>query len=157
MRTHGETKTRLYSIWCNMKNRCNAPNFPKFKDYGGRGIGVCSEWSSSFVAFRNWSLSNGYADHLEIDRRDNDNGYSPQNCRWVSRSVQTHNTRKRRGTSSQFRGVSFHKGNKLWRAQVCLDYKIRNLGYFKTEREAAVAYDVAARQAFGESAKVNFA
>ena len=90
---HGLSKTRLYRIWANMKSRCTNPNVPAFNDYGGRGINVCVDWMNNFESFHNWALKHGYEEHLTIDRIDNDKGYSPDNCRWMTRKKQTLNTR----------------------------------------------------------------
>lgn len=91
--THGATGTRLYKIWGQMKQRCTNPNFEHWTDYGGRGIGVCQEWFDSFETFRDWSLSNGYADNLTIDRKDNDGNYEPGNCEWKTKTGQQRNKR----------------------------------------------------------------
>jgi hypothetical protein len=91
--THRETKTRLHRIWIGMKNRCNNPKTKDHKNYGGRGIIVCEEWKNSYQNFRDWANANGYSDSLSIDRIDNDKGYSPNNCRWVSQKYQTNNRR----------------------------------------------------------------
>lgn len=95
MTRHGMKHTRLYRIWQGMLRRCDNPKRKDFKDYGGRGITVCEEWKKCFTAFRDWSLSNGYRDDLTIDRVNNNEMYSPENCRWVD--METQNKNKRHG------------------------------------------------------------
>ena len=90
-RTHGKSDTRLYSIWCRMKQRCNNPNTSESKYYHDKGIRVCKEWDSSFEAFEKWALENGYGDSLTIDRINSEDGYCPENCRWVDKKEQTRN------------------------------------------------------------------
>lgn len=94
--THGEGdtgKNRLYAVWVSMKQRCTNPKHPQWAGYGGRGIAVCEAWSADYPTFRTWSQENGYTDGLTLDRIDNDKGYSPENCRWVTRLVNNNNTR----------------------------------------------------------------
>lgn len=91
---HGE-RNRLYSIWKNMRKRCNNPNNPAFNNYGGRGIEVCEEWND-YLKFKKWAISNGYNSDLTLDRIDNDKGYSPYNCRWATRKEQNRNKRNSR-------------------------------------------------------------
>jgi len=93
MQTHGESSTRLFKIWGGMLNRCSNPRNRNWPNYGGRGIAVCAPWASSYEAFRDWSVSNGYADNLSIDRINNDGDYEPSNCRWATVEVQSINKR----------------------------------------------------------------
>jgi len=88
---HGGTGTRLYKVWCAMKERCANPHNKSYRRYGGRGITVCEEWERSFSAFREWAMENGYKDKLTIDRIDTDVGYSPNNCRFVTTAQQNRN------------------------------------------------------------------
>ncbi len=75
---------RLYQVWINMKSRCYYPGDSKYKWYGQRGITVCDEWRNDFVAFKEWALANGYQNNLTIDKINNNKGYSPDNCQWIT-------------------------------------------------------------------------
>jgi hypothetical protein len=71
--------------------RCTNPKCKAYHRYGGRGITICDEWRCSSRAFIKWSISNGWQPGLEIDRRDNNAGYNPDNCRCVTRKVNMNN------------------------------------------------------------------
>lgn len=83
---HGGCGTKIYGIWHSMKSRCL--NL-KRKKYGAKGITICSEWldkEKGFINFKNWALSHGYNNNLEIHRKKNHLGYSPTNCEWITLS-----------------------------------------------------------------------
>lgn len=90
---HGLRNTKLYSTWKHMRQRCNDVNEPAYKNYGARGIKICKEWDR-FSCFYKWAMNNGFDVSLFIDRIDNNNGYSPENCRFVTRKTNNNNTRQ---------------------------------------------------------------
>ena len=91
---HGENNknSRLHRIWAGIIQRCNNPNSPRYSDYGGRGITVCEEWLD-YLTFKKWAVTNGYSDELSIDRKDTNEGYNPDNCKWSNRYEQQNNMR----------------------------------------------------------------
>ena len=93
--THGLTNTKLYRLLHNMIARCTYPSSSNYEYYGGRGIGVCDEWSKDPEAFVRWANDNGYHEDLEIDRIDVNGPYAPWNCRFISH---LENSRLRRNT-----------------------------------------------------------
>lgn len=94
VRTHGKRKTRFYRIWAQMIQRTTNKNQKDYDYYGERGIAVCKEWRESFDTFEQWAKENGYAENLTIDRKDNNKGYEPGNCHWVTMKEQSRNTRR---------------------------------------------------------------
>ncbi|MGL5709600.1 MAG: hypothetical protein ACRCW9_01990 [Cetobacterium sp.] len=90
---HQLTKTKIYRTLQLAKERCNVETNVRFKDYGGRGIKICEDWSTDFMKFYNWALTNGYVVGLSLERVDYNKGYSPDNCIWIPKEMQARNTR----------------------------------------------------------------
>jgi len=97
--THGHSKApsgsaehSTYGIWTGMRARCNNPKSKTYRNYGGRGIKVCARWNDSYEHFlEDMGLR---PDGMQIDRIDNNKGYEPGNCRWVTNITNSRNTRK---------------------------------------------------------------
>lgn len=81
----------LYNTWRSMKARCYKPKTKQYKDYGGRGITICAEWINDFSKFVQdmGPRPSGFT----IERKDNDQGYFKDNCKWASRKEQQRNRR----------------------------------------------------------------
>jgi hypothetical protein len=92
---HGLTGSPPYEAIRHARARCFNPKDRAYANYGGRGITVCPEWlgDDGAVRFVEWSLANGYAKGLTLDRINNDMGYSPNNCRWVTYQKNLNNRR----------------------------------------------------------------
>jgi hypothetical protein len=102
---NGESTTKIYKRYRGMINRCSSKHIEPHL-YHDRGIYVCDEWLCSFESFKKWALLNGYSDKLQIDRIDNNKGYSPDNCRFVTPSENMRN--KRVSFMLNINGVSIH-------------------------------------------------
>lgn len=88
---HGDTGTKLHSVWLCMKDRCKNKNNIKYHRYGGRGIRVCEEWDNSYESFRDFAINNGWNETLTIDRIDNNGAYEPDNVRFVTNAKNQNN------------------------------------------------------------------
>jgi hypothetical protein len=92
---HGKRHTREYEIWKSMIQRCHNPNSAGYRNYGGRGIVVCERWRTSFCAFIS-DMGTMPTDGMSIERRRNNDGYSPSNCVWATCEEQAANKRNNR-------------------------------------------------------------
>jgi hypothetical protein len=91
---HGQYDTPTYHSWSSMLNRCKCKKHKQYKDYGGRGISVCSRWRGSFEAFL--SDMGERPGGKTLDRIDSDGNYEPTNCKWSTRQEQNRNKRTSR-------------------------------------------------------------
>ena len=146
--THGMTITTAYSSWQGMKDRCNNPNNSRWDRYGGRGIGYPSRWNT-FESF--WKeMWEGWYEGADIDRIDFDLSYSKENCRWVDRDVGNHNKSKPSNCTSEYKGVYYDKQRDKWTARLNRNGIIHLQQRFNTEHEAALAYDDASEEYYGD-------
>lgn len=127
---HGLTKHLLYSTWRNMRDRCNYIKHPSYKDYGARGIKVCRRWDN-FALFLA-DMGERPSPQYSLDRIDNDGDYTPENCRWATKSEQQSNQRLRRDNRSGHKGIYWYPKYNKWQVQV----RRKTVGYFETKQEA---------------------
>ena len=129
-----EKNKKEYIAWSNMLSRCRNKNNPRYSDYGGRGITVCTRW----LFFDNFLEDMGVCSNpdLTLDRIDNNLGYTKENCVWNTRSKQQRNQRLRNTNTSGYKGVWYRKNRDRWIAE-CLE---KYLGSYKTKEEASAAY-----------------
>lgn len=85
-----EKYTNEYDVWRQMKARCEDPSNPAYKYYGDIGINVCEEWRASFPKFLE-DMGPQPFHGAQLDRKNNDLGYYPWNCRWVNRKQNMRN------------------------------------------------------------------
>lgn len=105
IKKHGMWGTKIYRIWDGMKRRCENPTTKCYKNYGGRGISLCTEWHDA-EGFIKWSMNNGYIEGLSIDRINNNGNYSPSNCQWLTVSE---NAKKRNRELQKYKEGFFFK------------------------------------------------
>lgn len=145
MVTHGQTGTEIYSSWQHMKTRCEDKSY---NDYGGRGIDYCEDWFVFANFFKD--MGESHFAGAEIDRIDVDGNYCKENCRWVERSVNSHNKRKKKDCTSIYQGVSWSEERQKWVASLTKDKKFYLSKRYNSEYEAALAYDNVSEEIYGD-------
>lgn len=148
-KTHGLGKTPEYGVWAAMLQRCTNPSDKAYVKYGGRGITVCDRWNpTAGGSFENFYEDMGQrpAKNYSLDRCDNSEGYSIENCKWVERTLQNYNRGLFKNNKSGIVGVYWHKDVGKWVAQIKRGGKTYSLGCFddinlaKDARERAELY-----------------
>ena len=134
---HYMKNTKLYSIWNQMRNRCNNPNDASYNRYGGKGISVCEEWSD-FRNFYPWAFSAGYTDGLTIDRINPKGNYEPSNCRWITIAEQQRN----RGNNVLLKNNGISLTIKEWCERLGFSYAAAKSRYYRhLSRHGSATYD----------------
>lgn len=122
-RTHGEgsKKTIEYNSWASMRQRCLNINNPAYESYGGRGIDICERWNR----YENFLIDMGRkpSGEYSIERKDNNKGYFPSNCKWATKEEQANNRRSSR--------LIVHKGRMLTLARWAKDKKMTSSQLWK--------------------------
>ena len=113
---HEGKGTRLYNIWRGMRSRVKESS-REHKKYYDKGVKVCDEWED-FAEFKKWSLDNGYTEDLTIDRIDSNKDYQPDNCRWVTMSVQNYNKTLDHRNKTGVVGVRWLPKDNRWNVRI---------------------------------------
>ena len=141
LETHTLSGHIFYKTWNAMTQRCLNINHPQYIDYGGRGITVCEDWLdvATFLKYAEVTYPSTFG--YTLDRIDNDKGYSPENCRWATKSEQASNQRTQRNNTSGFVGVMYIKNKDKWVVSLSYLGKRVYIGSFPTIEEAVQARD----------------
>lgn len=133
---HGLYKHRLYVIWADMKQRCYNINNTSYKNYGARGVKICSDWKNNFMCFYTWAINNGYDNALTVDRINCAGDYCPENCRFSTKTIQSRNKRQ---IPNKVPGIRFLEKLNKWYARIKVNRKEIYLGVYSAKEEAIMA------------------
>lgn len=139
-KTHNLYNHVNYSTWNSMVNRCYSDKNSSYKNYGGRGIKVCDEWSCQQFGLFNFNRDMGdRPKNMSLDRIDVNGDYCKENCRWVDSSMQGYNKRILETNTSGKTGISWYKQTNKWLARITKNKKVIHIGYFESFDEAVQA------------------
>lgn len=133
---HGLANTKIYGVYKAIKDRTLNDRHKHYYNYGARGITICEEWLNNFESFYNWAMDSGYKEGLTIDRIDNNKGYEPSNCRWVTRDIQQANRNILDSNKSGYAGIHWSKERQKWVSQIGVKGKVIPLGRYNSKRDA---------------------
>lgn len=132
------TRHPLHTTWRMMNVRCYDIRHKAYHRYGGRGVLVCMDWR--------WDNPKGLFNFVNdvgerpegttLDRIDNDEAYSKNNCKWSTKKEQQNNIGLGLRNTSGDMGVCYVAEHNAWTAQIGLLGKTKNLGMFNLEDKA---------------------
>jgi hypothetical protein len=137
----------LWGIYNQMVSRCHNEKHPSYFNYGSRGIIVCSRWRES--AFNFYEDMGECPPDMSLERINNNLGYSPENCKWETKSRQQYNQRMDPNNTSGRTGVYWRKDREKWFAQIDFERKTVRLGHFVNYEDACKARAEAELKYFG--------
>jgi len=120
---HGETRHEIYNTWLDMLRRCSDDRRKDFKNYGGRGITVCDRWKDNFLNFLEdmGDRPKGFT----LERKNNNLGYSKDNCHWASHGDQNRNSRNSKKMVYKWEAIRFMRNSrKIFWSYPCNNYKL---------------------------------
>ena len=106
----GGKQTALHAVWDSMIARCYRTSSQSYPNYGGRGVTVCDAWRT-FDGFMQWDKFGDWKKGVQLDRIDNNKGYSPDNCRWVTPAQNCQNRRSTVLSAGAVRLIRMYHGS----------------------------------------------
>jgi hypothetical protein len=140
IKTHGLSNHKISIMLGHIIQRCENKKDKSYKNYGGRGISIYSEWRNNLKCFYDFCIKNGWNENLEIDRIDNDGNYEPNNIRFISHRKNNLNKRRLKSNNkSGYEGVHFSKVANKWCCQIKVKGKVYPIGYFFDKNNAVIS------------------
>lgn len=149
--THGMSHNRTWKTWQAMLTRCRDVNNPGYEKYGAVGKDCCARWDTrKGGSFENFLEDMGERPKgMTLDRINGNLGYSPENCRWATNSIQGYNQKLRSTNKSGISGVWWDTPRGKWQVYIRKDYERINLGSYFSFLDACAARISAENKYYG--------